>query len=71
MHQSDSTIKEYLTKRLNEQEQQIVERTTELLFVKKKAGELEQYKHEFDQTLNAEIAARRELKIKTDAELDV
>ena len=71
MHQSDSTIKEYLTKRLSEQEQSIIEKTTELLFIKKKVGDLEQFKNEFDSTLNAEVAARRELKVKTDAELEV
>jgi hypothetical protein len=44
MHQSDSTIKEYLQKRLSESEQLIVEKTTELLFIKKRAGELEEFK---------------------------
>lgn len=44
MHQSDSTIKEYLQKRLSESEQLIVEKTTELLFIKKRAGELEVFK---------------------------
>jgi hypothetical protein len=44
MHQSDSTIKEYLQKRLSESEQLIVEKTTELLFIKKRAGDLEEFK---------------------------
>jgi hypothetical protein len=44
MHQSDSAIKEYLTKRLSESEQLTVEKTTELLYVKKRAGELEEFK---------------------------
>jgi hypothetical protein len=48
MHASDSGIKEYLTKRLSESEQLVVEKTTELLFIKKRAGELEDFKHEFD-----------------------
>ena len=71
MHASDSTIKEYLTKRLSESEQLVVEKTTELLFVKKRAGELEEFKHDFDSTLNAEVVARKELQVRTDAEIDM
>lgn len=71
MHQSDSAIKEYLTKRLSESEQLIVEKTTELLFIKKRAGELEDFQREFDSKLNAEVVAAKELKLKTDAEVDM
>jgi len=71
MHQSDSAIKELLAKRLSEQDQIIIEKTTELLFVKKKVGELEDFKHEFDAALNTEVNARRELKLKTDVEIDM
>lgn len=60
-----------LAKRLSEQDQIIIEKTTELLFVKKKVGELEDFKHEFDSALNTEVVARKELKLKTDVEIDM
>lgn len=54
MHESDSSIKEHLISRMNELDKQVMEKTTELLFQKKKIGELEKFKREFDQTLGHE-----------------
>ena len=44
MHQSDSNIKEHLITKMNELDKQVMEKTTELLFQKKKASELEAWK---------------------------
>ena len=44
MHQSDLTMKEFLIKKTNELEKEVMEKTTELLFQKKKSSELEQFK---------------------------
>ena len=51
MHESDMSIKEHLISRMNELDKQVMEKTTELLFTKKKIGELETFKREFDETL--------------------
>ena len=48
MHESDSSIKEHLITRMNELDKQVMEKTTELLFQKKKNGELEKFKREFN-----------------------
>ena len=69
MHQSDSTIKEHLITKMNELDKQVMEKTTELLFQKKKASELEAWKQEYDVQLNAEINARKELDVKSQAEI--
>ena len=69
MHQSDSNIKEHLITKMNELDKQVMEKTTELLFQKKKASELEAWKQEYDVVLNAEINARKELDVKTQAEI--
>ena len=71
MHESDSSIKEHLISRMNELDKQVMEKTTELLFQKKKIGELEKFKREFDQTLGHEQAARKELKLKSSAEIGI
>ena len=54
---------------MNELDKQVMEKTTELLFQKKKASELEAWKEEYDVVLNAEINARKELDVKTQAEI--
>ena len=46
-----------------------MEKTTELLFQKKKIGELEKFKREFDSTLSQEQAARKDLEVKTTTEI--
>lgn len=51
MHDSDLSVKEHLIARMNELDKQVMEKTTELLYQKKKIGELEKFKREFDQTL--------------------
>ena len=51
MHESDLSIKEHLITRMNELDKNVMEKTTELLFQKKKIGELEKFKREFEQTL--------------------
>ena len=61
MHESDLGVKEHLISRMNELDKQVMEKTTELLFQKKKIGELEKFKRDFDQTLQQEQAARKEL----------
>ena len=71
MHESDSSIKEHLISRMNELDKQVMEKTTELLFQKKKIGELEKFKREFDQTFSNEQAARKELELKSTAELSI
>ena len=71
MHQSDSTIKEHLITKMNELDKQVMEKTTELLFQKKKASELEAFKKEFDVELNAEKNARKELEVKKAAEIKI
>ncbi len=48
MHQSDSSVKEHLIERINEQDKVIMEKGTELLFAKKKIQELLQDKIELD-----------------------
>lgn len=48
MHESDASIKEHLISRMNELDKSVMEKTTELLFQKKKIGELETFKREFD-----------------------
>ena len=71
MHQSDSSIKEHLISRMNELDKHVMEKTTELLFQKKKIGELEKFKREFDQKLSNEMVARKELELKTTAEMSI
>ena len=71
MHESDSSMKEHLVNRMNELDKQSIEKTTELLFNKKKISELEKFKREFDQILGNEKAARRELELKTSAEMSI
>ena len=48
-----------------------MEKTTELLFHRKRASELEQFKKQFDTELNTEKNARKELEVKTTAEIKV
>ena len=71
MHESDASIKEHLISRMNELDKSVMEKTTELLFQKKKIGELETFKREFDQTLNAELNSRKELEVKSSAEISL
>lgn len=71
MHESDSIMKEHLVNRLNELDKQSVEKTTELLFQRKRIAELEKFKLEFNQTLGSEQAARKELELKSSAEIAV
>ena len=54
MHESDLGVKEHLISRMNELDKSVMEKTTELLFQKKKIGELEKFKRELDQTLQQE-----------------
>jgi|LauGreDrversion4_2_1035121.scaffolds.fasta_scaffold1276636_1 hypothetical protein len=49
MHQSDSSVKEHLISRVNEQDKIIMERATEILFLKKRVQELLSDKMEVDQ----------------------
>ena len=49
MHQSDSSVKEHLIQRVNEQEKINMERATEALFLKKRVQELLNDKLEVDQ----------------------
>lgn len=51
MHESDASIKEHLISRMNELDKQVMEKSTELLFNRKKICELETFKRQFDQTL--------------------
>ena len=69
MHESDLSVKEHLISRMNELDKQVMEKTTELLFQKKKIGELEKFKREFDSTLSQEQAARKDLEVKTTTEI--
>lgn len=52
MHQSDATVKEHLILAVNEHEKLNMEKTTELLFLKKKIQELLQEKVEIDDVRN-------------------
>jgi len=52
MHESDLSIKEHLITRMNELDKQVMEKATELLFQKRKIGDLEKFKREFDSTLS-------------------
>ena len=49
MHQSDSSVKEHLIDRINEQDKVIMEKGAELLFAKKKIQEMLNDKIEVDQ----------------------
>lgn len=49
MHQSDSSVKEHLIDRINEQDKIIMEKGAELLFAKKKIQEMLNDKVEVDQ----------------------
>lgn len=49
MHQSDSSVKEHLIQRVNEQEKINMERATETLFLKKRVQELLNDKLEVDE----------------------
>ena len=71
MHQSDHTIKEHLITKMNELDKQLMAKTTELLFQTRKASELESFKKEFDAELSAEKNARKELQVKTSAEMKI
>jgi hypothetical protein len=48
MHESDLIMKEHLVSRMNELDKQGVEKTTEILFQRKKIAELERFKLEFN-----------------------
>ncbi len=48
MHGSDSAVKEHLIQKMNDLEKQFMERSTELLFEKRRAQELSEEKREFD-----------------------
>jgi hypothetical protein len=49
MHQSDRSVREHLISRVNEQDKIIMERATEILFLKKRVQELLSDKMEVDQ----------------------
>jgi len=49
IHSSDSTVKEHLIQKMNELDKINMERSTELLFEKKRAQELEIEKRDFDE----------------------
>lgn len=51
MHQSDLKIKDHLIKKLNELESQTVEKSTELLFEKKRVKELLDDKRSYDEQM--------------------
>ena len=44
MHESDASIKEHLISRMNELDKSVMEKSTELLFQRKKICELETFK---------------------------
>ena len=71
MHESDLSIKEHLISRMNELDKQVMEKATELLFQKRKIGDLEKFKREFDSTLSQEQSSRKELELKTSAEISI
>lgn len=51
MHMSDLNIKEHLIKKINEYEASTVEKSTELLFEKKRTKELLEDKQSYDQIM--------------------
>ena len=68
-HQSDLGVKEHLITRMNDLDKQVMEKSTELLFQKRRVGELTMFKQEFDQVFNAEKNQRKELELRSNAEI--
>ncbi|CDW79000.1 UNKNOWN [Stylonychia lemnae] len=71
IHSSDSTVKEHLIQKMNELDKLNMERTTELLFEKKKAQELESEKKEFDEKFEKSQKELNDFKQKVSREVKV
>ena len=62
IHQSDSSVKEHLNRQINEHEMLNMEKTTELLFLKKKLQELLSEKIEVDEVRDQAQKEMQEVK---------
>lgn len=69
MHQSDSSVKEHLIQRVNEQEKINMERATEALFLKKRVQELLNDKVEVDQV--REQCSKEAIEMKNKLQKDI
>ena len=69
MHQSDSSVKEHLIQRVNEQEKINMERATEVLFLKKRVQELLNDKVEVDQV--REQCSKEAIEMKNKLQKDI
>jgi hypothetical protein len=64
MHQSDATVKEHLIQSVNEHEKINMEKTTEILFLKRKIQELLSEKVEIDEVRNNMTRDLSEVRLK-------
>ncbi len=69
IHASDSNVKEHLISKMNELEKITMERSTELLFEKRRAQELEDEKKDFDVKYNQCYSEYQEFRNKAQREL--